>query len=97
MKLLFEEGLPVSLLSKEVGISKDGIHRVVIVAATLSNNPADYEALVDLVEQIQENRGNKPSEVLGDSRFSSYENLQYLEGKNIEGYFQTRKLKVFIR
>jgi transposase len=58
----------------------------VIVAATLSNNPADDEALEELVEQTKENTGDKPSEVLGDSGFSSYENLEYLEGEEIEGY-----------
>lgn len=58
----------------------------VIVAATLSDNPADYEALEELVEQMEENTGDKPLEVLGDSGFSSYENLEYLEGKGIEGY-----------
>jgi len=58
----------------------------VIVAATLSDNPADYEALEELVEQTEENTGDKPLEVLGDSGFSSYENLEYLEGKGIEGY-----------
>jgi len=58
----------------------------VIVAATLSNNPADYEALKELVEQTKESTGDKPSEVLGDSGFSSYENLEYLEEEEIEGY-----------
>jgi transposase len=58
----------------------------VIVAATLSNNPADYEALEELVRQTKENTGDKPSEVLGDSGFSSYENLEYLEEEEIEGY-----------
>ncbi len=58
----------------------------VIVAATLSSNPADYEALTELVGQTEENTGDKPLEVLGDSGFSSYENLQYLEEKGIEGY-----------
>lgn len=58
----------------------------VIVAVTLSDNPADYEALEELVEQTEENTGDKPLEVLGDSGFSSYENLEYLEGKGIAGY-----------
>jgi transposase len=65
----------------------------VIVAATLSNNPADYEALVELVEQTEENTGNKPAAVLGDSGFSSYENLQYLEDKKIEGYIPDQKME----
>jgi len=58
----------------------------VIVGAALSSNPADYEALTELVGQTEENTGDKPLEVLGDSGFSFYENLQYLEQKGIEGY-----------
>jgi hypothetical protein len=46
-------------------VAVEGSHGV-IVAATLSDNPADYEALVELVEQTEENTGEKPSEVLGD-------------------------------
>ena len=65
----------------------------VIVAATLTNNPADYEALVELVEETEENTGERPLEVLGDSGFSSYENLQYLEQREIEGYIPDQRLE----
>jgi len=71
-------------------IAVEGSHGV-IVAATLSSNPADYEALVDLVGQTEENTGEKPSEVLGDSGLSSYENLQYLEDHQITGYIPDQK------
>ncbi|MBM4140914.1 MAG: IS1182 family transposase [Nitrospira sp.] len=63
-----------------------------IVAATLTNNPADYEAL-KLVEETEENVGERPSEVVADSGFSSYENLQYLEDKRIEGYIPDQKME----
>jgi hypothetical protein len=49
----------------------------VIVAATLTNNPADYEALKELIEETEANTGNRHMEVLADSGFSSYENLEY--------------------
>ena len=65
----------------------------VIVAATLTNNPADYEALVELTEQTEANTGYRPKEVLADSGFSSYGNLQYLEEKNIEGYIPDQKME----
>lgn len=58
----------------------------VIVAATLTNNPADYEALKGLIEDAETNTREIPQEVLADSGFSSYENLEYLESKGIEGY-----------
>ena len=65
----------------------------VIVAASLSNNPADYEALIELIEQTEENTGEKPLEVLADSGFSSYENLQYLEEKDIEDYIPDQRME----
>jgi transposase len=73
-------------------IAVEGSHGV-IVAASLTNNPTDYEALVALVEETEENTGEKPLEVLGDSGFSSYENLQYLEEREIEGYIPDQRLE----
>ena len=64
----------------------------VIVAATLTDNPADYESLKELTEQTEENIGERPAEVLADSGLSSYENLQYLEDKGIEGYIPDQKM-----
>lgn len=65
----------------------------VIVAASLSNNPADYKALEELTEQVEGNTGNRPAEILGDSGYSSYENLQYLEGKGIDGYIPDQRME----
>jgi hypothetical protein len=65
----------------------------VIVAADLSNNPADYEALVELVEETEKNTGEKPGEVLGDSGYSSYENLRYLEEKDLVGYIPDQRME----
>jgi len=57
-----------------------------IVAASLTNNPADCTSFRDLLEEVQGNTGEKPRELLADSGFFSFENLQYLEEKGIEGY-----------
>jgi len=65
----------------------------VIVATTLTNNPADYEALKELVEETETNTGERPGEVLADSGFSSYENLEYLEEKSIEGYIPDQRME----
>jgi transposase len=65
----------------------------VIVAATLTNNSADYEALKELIEETEVNAGDRPSEVLADSGFSSYENLAYLEGRDIKGYMPDQKME----
>ena len=65
----------------------------VIVAAALTDNAADYEALRELTEQAEENTGEKPVAVLADSGLSSYENLQYLEETGIEGYIPDQKME----
>ena len=63
------------------------------MVATLTNNPADYEALGELTAQVEENTGDIPTAILADSGFSSYENLQYLEERDIEGYIPDQKME----
>lgn len=58
----------------------------VIVAAEVSDNPADYWALKTMVEQTIENTGHKPERVLADSGYDSYDNLAYLKETGITGY-----------
>lgn len=65
----------------------------VIVAAVLTGNPADYSGLVELIEQTEENTGSVPIEVLGDSGFSSYDNLSYLEDRGIDGYIPEQRME----
>lgn len=65
----------------------------VIVAATLTNNPADYEALGELIEQTEAIIGASPERVVADSGFSSHENLFYLEEKDIAGYIPDQKME----
>ncbi len=43
--------------------------------------------------QSEDNTGEKPVEVLGDSGDSSYENLQYLEERAIEGYIPDQRME----
>jgi transposase len=65
----------------------------VIVAATLSNNPADYEALGELIGQTEAITEASPKRVVVDSGFSSYENLSYVEEKDITGYIPDQKME----
>jgi Transposase DDE domain len=51
-------------------IAVDAAHQV-IVAQRLPTNPADYAALVPLVDQTRANLGRKPREVSGDSGFAT--------------------------
>jgi transposase len=65
----------------------------VIVAADLGNNPSDYWGLKELTEQIKKNISETPEQVLADSGYASYENLQYLKDKNIKGYIPDQMLQ----
>jgi transposase len=58
----------------------------VIVAQRLATNPADFAALVPLVEQTHANLGRKPREVSGDSGFASEANLTALRAQKITAY-----------
>ena len=58
----------------------------VIVAADVSDNPADYWGLKTLVEQVEANTRHKPGSVLADSGYDSYDNLAYLKENGITGY-----------
>ena len=58
----------------------------VIIAAAVSDNPADYWGLKAMIEQIEENTGRKPEKVLADSGYDSYDNLAYLKEKGVTGY-----------
>ena len=65
----------------------------VIVAADLNNNASDYWGLKELTEQIYKNINETPEQVLADSGYASYKNLQYLEDKDIEGYIPDQILQ----
>lgn len=65
----------------------------VIVACTITDNPSDYAALKVLIEETEANTGDKPPVVLADSGFSSYENLEYLEERDIEGYIPDQNME----
>ena len=55
-------------------IAVDHAHQV-IVAQRLATNPADYAALLPLVDQAKANLGRKPKEVSGDSGFATEANI----------------------
>ena len=63
----------------------------VIVAAVLTTNASDYDGLEKLVEETIINTGEKPSELLADSGYSSFDNLDYLNKMGITGYIPDQK------
>jgi transposase len=66
-------------------IAVDQAHQI-IVAQRLATNPADFAALVPLVDRIRQSLGRKPREVSADSGFASEANLAALEERKIAAY-----------
>lgn len=67
-----------------------------IVGQTLSEAANDKQQLQPLVEAVEQQSGQRPSEVLADSGYCSENNLTYLESaekpeQKIEGYIATGK------
>jgi transposase len=66
-------------------IAVDHDHQV-IVAQRLATNPADFAALVPLVDQARELLGRKLREVSGDTGFASEANLEAMAQRRIRAY-----------
>jgi transposase len=66
----------------------------VIVACDLTTSEVDYDQLVPLVEQIEENLGELPSSISADSGYATFDNLEYLPGKDILGLIPDQMLKI---
>ena len=66
-------------------IAVDAAHQV-IVAHRLATNPADFAALVPLVDGVRANLGRKPREVSGDTGLATEANLAALRDRRITAY-----------
>lgn len=58
----------------------------VIVAAEVTNQPADVDQLLPMVDQTRENTSGSIDKLSADSGYSSGENLKGLESRTIDGY-----------
>lgn len=65
----------------------------VIVAAHLSQKAIDHSEFKPLVEQIEQNLSLLPREVSADAGYSSYENLEFAEVKELDAYIPDNFLK----
>lgn len=74
----------------QVAVDQD--HQV-IVACRLATNPADYAALVPLVDQAQADLGRKLREVSGDSGFATEANLAAMAERKIRAYLAPGRSK----
>jgi transposase len=57
-----------------------------ILAQRVTQQPTDNEALLPMVEAVEQQCGQKPERVSADSGFFSLDNLRALEEKKIDGY-----------
>jgi transposase len=73
-------------------IAVDQAHQV-IVAQRLATNPADYAALVPLIDQTKANLGRKPREVSGDSGFATEANLAAMAERKVRAYLAPGRSK----
>ena len=73
-------------------IAVDGAHQV-IVAQRLATNPADYSALVPLVDQAKANLGRKLKEVSGDTGFATEANLRAMADRKVRAFLTPGRAK----
>jgi len=72
-------------------IAVDAAHQV-IVAQRLATNPADFDALIPLVDQVKSHLGRKPREVSGDSGFATEANLAALAARRVKPYLSPGRM-----
>lgn len=73
-------------------IAVDAAHQI-IVAQRLATNPADFAALVPLVDQARSNLGRKPREVSGDSGFATEANLEAMAERRVRAYLSPGRIR----
>jgi hypothetical protein len=66
-------------------IAVDDAHQI-ITAHRLSTNPADFSALVPLIDQTRVNLGRNPREVSGDTGFASEANIAAMQDRKVKAY-----------
>ncbi len=73
-------------------IAVDAAHQI-IVAQRLATNPADYGALIPLVDQAKANLGRKLREVSGDTGFATEANLAAMADRKVRAYLPPGRSK----
>jgi len=66
-------------------IAVDAAHQI-IVAQQLGTNPADFAALIPLVDQARANLGRKLRKVSGDTGFATEANLEAIDDRRVTAY-----------
>jgi transposase len=73
-------------------IAVDAEHQI-IVAQQLGTNPADFAALVPLVDQAHANLGRKLREVSGDTGFATEANLDAMAERRVRAYLSPGRIR----
>jgi transposase len=73
-------------------IAVDAAHQI-IVAQRLATNPADYAALIPLVDQAKANLGRKLEEVSGDTGFATEVNIAAMAERKVRAYLPPGRSK----
>lgn len=73
-------------------IAVDAAHQI-IVAEQVSTNPADFAALIPLVDQAHANLGRKLREVSGDTGFATEANLAAMAERGIRAYLTPGRIR----
>jgi transposase len=73
-------------------IGVDAAHQI-IVAQRLASNPADFAALVPLIDQARANLGRKPREVSGDTGFATEANLAAMAERRVRAYLSPGRIR----
>ena len=73
-------------------IAVDAAHQI-IIAEQLSTNPADFAALIPLVDQAHANLGRKLREVSGDTGFATEANLAAMAERGIRAYLTPGRIR----
>ncbi len=73
-------------------IAVDAAHQI-IVAQRLATNPADFAALIPLVDQARANLGRKLREVSGDTGFATEANLGAMAERRVRAYLAPGRIR----
>jgi transposase len=73
-------------------IAVDATHQI-IVAQRLATNPADFAALIPLVDQARTNLGRKLREVSGDTGFATEANLAAMADRRVKAYLSPGRIR----
>ena len=65
----------------------------IIVASDLTQDATDHYQLKPMVEEAEQNLGVLPEQISADAGYSSYDNLEYVEEKEVEAYIPDNKIE----